>query len=199
MDLDARQARNFFLAGTVAFPTPFPSTGTISFPLGSVTYDTRGGEIEKRFVLIQEYRRRRTIVRLMLQTDVSAIFVPGVWRGGRFRGSSKPRVDNFDRGEWFLDTDVEIDVIRKRLDLGDRDLETRNSNLRGIVFIPEDRRILRILEVAHTAGEDVDFGQIPCTCEWGGEPCTCEWGICCTPEFRKTCTCERPEGRCTCE
>jgi hypothetical protein len=38
MDLDLRQTRRLYLAGTVAFPTPFPSSGIISFEAGHLKY-----------------------------------------------------------------------------------------------------------------------------------------------------------------
>lgn len=176
MDLDARQARNFFQAGTVTFPTPFPSTGTISLDVGKWTYSV-GASKDKDVILVQEFRGNCTIVRLILRNDVSAIFIPGVKANGKFRISRKPYVANFDKGEWFLNDDIKEDVIRKRLDLDPKDdIRSRNSILRGIVYVPEEKRILRITETATTAGADEYILECPCSCCRPG--CTCCWGGC---------------------
>lgn len=167
MELDARQTRSLFLAGTVAFPTPFPSSGTISFDVGRLTYSPCDRPMEKDLVISQEYQIARTNVRLMLQDDVSAIFVPGVRdERGAFQISNEPCVEDFEKGEWFLDTDVNPGTVRARLNLKDHDdISTRNSILRGIVFIPEDRATLHITELAQKAGADCDSP------EWGCTPC----------------------------
>jgi hypothetical protein len=171
MDLDAKQTRNFLLAGTVAFPTPFPSTGAISLYMGHLTYSPGQAPQNKEVVLLQQFHGNTTVLRLMLQEDVSAIFIPGERDGGGvFRISHEPYVDNFDRGEWFLRSDVSPATIRARLNLQPNDdIATRNSILRGIVFIDEDQPILHITEVAQTAGAELEPEGYPC----------CQWRTCC--------------------
>ena len=78
MDLDCRQTRRLYLAGTVAFPTPFPSNGIISFESGNLKYAAGEPAKVKVWVVVQEYSHRdRTIIRAILQEDVAAIFIPG--------------------------------------------------------------------------------------------------------------------------
>jgi hypothetical protein len=173
MDLDARQTRSVFLAGTVTFPRPFPSTGTISLLKGNWTYADGEERVEKDLLIVQEFRCHRTVVHVMLQTDVSALFIPGVTRGGRFRISKKRRVDNFERGEWFLDTDVRVNKICDRLNLRDDDFANRNSVLRGIVFVRRGSRIFRVTEVSTIAGAYDKPAKYDCTCELRVS-CTCE-------------------------
>ncbi len=165
MDLDARQTRNLFIAGTVAFPTPYSTTGVISLDVGQLTYSPGEPAKTNDLVISQELRSNRTVVRLMLQQHVSAIFVPGVRdSAGKFQISDAPRVDSLERGEWFVDTDVNQATVRARLKLKPKDdISTRNSILRGIVYIAQDRPLLRINEVALTAGDEYTFVVHGCT------------------------------------
>jgi hypothetical protein len=172
MDLDAKQTRNLFLAGTVAFPKPFASSGTISLCVGDLTYSRSQAPQNKDLVIVQEFNSNRTVVRLMLQRAVSALFVPGERNGGGvFQISNEPFIYDFDQGEWFLDSDVNAATIRARLNLQPHDdISTRNSILRGMVFVGEDQPILHITEIAQTAGADLEMSN--------GYPC-CQWESCC--------------------
>ena len=91
MDLDYRQTRRLYLAGTVAFPTPYPSSGIISFESGNLKYAAGEPAKVKAWVVVQEYSHRdRTIIRAILQEDVAAIFIPGNRKSnGKFRISRK--------------------------------------------------------------------------------------------------------------
>ena len=99
MDLDCRQTRRLYLAGTVAFPTPYPSSGIISLEAGNLKY--AAGEPAKATagVVVQEYSHRdRTIIRAILQDDVAAIFIPGKRKpNGKFRISRKEVVDDLGK------------------------------------------------------------------------------------------------------
>jgi hypothetical protein len=156
MDLGARQTRGLYLPGTVPFPTPYPSTGPISFDVGHLSYSAIEPPRDKDLVVSQEHRGNQTIVRVMLQEHVSAVFIPGARNvDGVFRPSDKAQVDNFDEGEWFLGSDVNADVVRRRLKLGvQADISSRGSKLRGIVFIATERPVLRIMESTGTAGSE---------------------------------------------
>jgi hypothetical protein len=173
MDLDARQTRSFFLAGTVALPSPYPTLGTISFTAGQMTYSPGERPQDKDLVILYEYQQNRTIVRLMLQEDISAIFVAGERDArGVLQLSARDYSENIEQGEWFVDTDVNAATVRARLNLQQQiDISSRNSVLRGIVFIAEDRPIFHVTEFSQTAGADVESeGFYPC--------CPC-WRICC--------------------
>jgi hypothetical protein len=164
MDLDFRQTRELLVAGAVAFPTPFPSTGTIALRTSDLIYFPNERPKRKDLVIVHEYHPGTRIVRLMLQEDVSAIFVAGSRDDqGNFRTSHKPSVDDFDEGVWFLDSDVNEATVRQRLNVPHDDISSESSILRGIVFIPENRRILRIIESSHTAGADDQLLATCCT------------------------------------
>jgi len=169
MDLDARQSRGFFLAGTVPFPAPYPTTGIIALDTFQLAYSQGQAAHATKIVLVVEFSGNETIVRTMRRDDVSAIFIPGTRdANGTFHISHASQVGNIEHGEWFLDGDVESGEIRRRLNLNDQDdISTRNSVLRGIVFIAEDRPIMRTTEVFYTAGADEELLETACTCKWG--------------------------------
>ena len=154
MDLDYRQTRRLYLAGTVAFPIPYPSSGIISFESGNLKYAANEPAKVKVWVVVQEYSHRdRTIIRAILQEDVAAIFIPGTWKSkGEFRISRKTVVDDLEAGEWFVDSDVNSAAISARLELSKgNEITSRDSKLRGIVFVAKDARVLSIAEMTETA------------------------------------------------
>jgi hypothetical protein len=99
------------------------------------------------------------MVRAILQKHVTAVFVPGI-RGAnnRFQISHQSKLDDMEKGEWFVDSDVNADIIRSRLNWsGEDDITTRGSVLRGIVFTGKDAPILSVAEVTETAAATVDI------------------------------------------
>jgi hypothetical protein len=176
MDLDVKQTRRFYLAGTVAFPTPFPTVGGISIEDGSFQLPddakkgrngekndkrTNGEEMETvPFVVVQENTGlQQATIRVVRESDVRAIFFPGVWvdtdKGRIFRFSEREYVHELEEGEWFLGPQINADEITRRLKLRERgkDITCRDSGVRGIVFVPEHRRVVTIHECALTAAE----------------------------------------------
>ena len=176
MDLDVNQTRRFFLAGTVAFPTPFPTAGGISiedgnFQLPDNANKAKNGEKKGKqnngeqmetvpFVVVQENTGlKQATIRVVRESDVRAIFFPGVWvetdKGRMFRFAKREYVDDLEEGEWFLGPQINADEITRRLKLHERgiDITCRDSGVRGIVFVPEHRRVVTIHECAQTAGD----------------------------------------------
>jgi hypothetical protein len=176
MDLDVKQTRRFYLAGTVAFPTPFPSAGGISIEDGSFQFpddgdkenngekkdkENNGGKKDKvTFVVVQEKSGvRQATTRVVHKSDVAAIFFPGVWvdtdEGPVFRFAERERVHDLEEGEWFLGPQIKVTKITTRLKLAQRniDITSRDSGVRGIVFVPEHRPVLTVYECAQTAGD----------------------------------------------
>lgn len=154
MNLDCRQTRRLYLAGTVAFPTPYPSSGIISFESANLKYAAGEPAKVKVLVVVQEYSHRdQTIIRAIPQKDVAAIFIPGTRKSnGKFRISRKAVVDDLERGEWFVDSDVNSEAISARLELSKGDeITSRDSKLRGIVFVAEESHVLNIAEMSETA------------------------------------------------
>jgi hypothetical protein len=154
MDLDFRQTRRLHLAGTVAFPTPYPSSGTISFESGNFKYTASEPAKVKALIVVQEFTHRdRTIVRAILQEDVAAVFIPGVRAAdGKFQISNESVVDDLEAGEWFVGDEVNSAAIIGRLKLSKaNDITERDSKLRGIVFVTRDASIMNIAEIATTA------------------------------------------------
>jgi hypothetical protein len=187
MDFDARQTRRLFLAGTVAFPTPFPSTGVISLANGHLKYAEKPNQKTVPIVVIREHERRdRSSRRLVLQEHVAALFIPGTRKpDGTFSISRKKWVNNFERGEWFLHTDVNIDEITYRLASPDKKKAKDKNNdkdnlvLRGIIFVPERLPIVTMSEEATTAGEAIEYAQAGCTTDRWEFGCTCDKGCTC--------------------
>src|SRR6476646_7953542 len=105
MDLNSRQTRRLFLAGTVALPMPFPATGVISIEDGTLLFSAGGQTKPTTFVVVQENSGREpATLRVVLAQDVAAIFFPGAWgiasdqsRVFRFEGGG--RVEDFEQGE----------------------------------------------------------------------------------------------------
>jgi hypothetical protein len=156
MDLDIRQTRQLFLAGASAFPTPFPGAGTIWFERGTLTYAQGERPRQTDLILLEESsHQRRSRIRVMLQKDVSALFIPGKRRSpkDRLRISCNGQVHDLEEGEWFLDADVNAKTLRKRLRLPEKtDIKSRRSVLRGIVFVGNDRPVITISEQTVLAG-----------------------------------------------
>lgn len=159
MNLDSRQTRRLFLAGTVALPTPFPTVGTIYFDKGSLTYSAANRSCDKELVVIEHCIDRKSMVTCtVLREHVAALFVPGTKSGdGPFQNEAK-YIDNDEEGEWFLDSDISEKAIRKRLDLAaEIDITSRKSKLKGIVFVHEKQPVICNSEVITTAEEINDL------------------------------------------
>ncbi len=160
MQLDSRQTRRTFLTGTVSFPVPFPSAGAISFEACNLPYSEGKNTKAKDLVVVQESSHNSlTMARSVLQKHVAAIFVPGI-RGpnNRFQISQQAKLDDLEKGEWFVDSDVNTDTIRTRLNWSSEDdITTRGSVLRGIVFTRKDTPVLSVAELRETAAATVDI------------------------------------------
>lgn len=162
MNLDSRQTRRLFLAGTVALPTPFPTVGTIYFDKGSLTYSSTNRSDDKDLVVIEHcIDRKNTVTCTVLREHVAALFVPGTRSDdGKFQNEAK-NIDNDEDGEWFLDSDISEKVIRSRLALAaNADLASRESKLRGIVFVQGKQPVICSAELITTAEEIRD--SFPC-------------------------------------
>lgn len=177
MDLDLTQARNLLLAGTVPFPSSFPAIGVVQITEGDLIVSRDGKIKTTRLVISRHDHDGQVESRLMQQSDVAGIFVPGAKDDhGVFQMSQAHGVDDFDEGEWFLDEDVNANEIRLRLNLNDEvDISTARSGLRGIVFVPEDRGTVYTVEVSLRAGDErVELHRARACCR----PCCC---CCCRP------------------
>jgi len=167
MDLDNRQTRRLFLAGTVAFPTLYPSVGTISFESGSLT-SSPGKKSDSKPVLVVQDRSDRNCTRThaILLEHISALFIPGACDGnGQFQIAQDGSVEDDERGEWFFEADISAEAIRDRLRLPeDFDITSRESKLRGIAFVKESRPVVSTAEMIATAARthDLDFIRISC-------------------------------------
>lgn len=177
MDLSPQQARRFFLSGTVAFPTPFLSSGIISFETNNWTLGVGQPALATNFVVVQEHAAGdRTIVRVIKQEDVAALFVPGEMIGSQFEVSNSPTIDNLEQGLWFYNTKVDVEAIQQVIQpKPDTSFHNRTSSLRGIAYALASAQIWNIAEIPSTAAEscDIDWpdphvGRISCVCRW---PC----------------------------
>jgi hypothetical protein len=140
------------LAGTVAFPKPFPSAGAFSVEDGPLSHTT--GARSTKFVVLQEKSRlEEETARSVLKEDVAAIFFPGVWedtdQGHVFRFAEQDRVHDLEKGEWFLNPEIDAETISRQLNI---DIRRRDSRARGIIFVPESRPVLTNHEFTQPAG-----------------------------------------------
>lgn len=160
--LDSRQTRRFYLAGTTPFPTAFPSVGVISIELGSLFYSARDASKSKEdalFVVVKEPSYGdEAVSRVVLQKDVGAIFFHGSMEGKNgkkvFRFSDADRVEDFEKGEWFFTPDINIQVVKDKLNVKEAEISGQKSIARGIIFVPKDRPVLTVTisEVIEPAG-----------------------------------------------
>jgi hypothetical protein len=174
MNLSVRQTRQMLLAGTVAFPRPFPSAGIISFETGSVIPDRDQGPADMEFLVVQELGRGRKLTTHSVRpADVRAIYVPGRRKDKTFRISMRREVRDFDHGEWFFDQQIAIKDIAKQLQIDERRLLTRESVLRGIVFVRGNRPVIRSAAYIATARELQYHERRFCTGCWEHEKMRC--------------------------
>jgi hypothetical protein len=142
MDLDYRQMRRLYLAGTVAFPMPFPTVGSISIEEGKLARSPQGSMENKLLVLVrEELTPEHARTHIILAEWVSAIF---------YFTAKDNRVDDFENGKWELGPPANADKVSggKAKASGTR----RETGRRGIVFVQEHRPVLTLDEVAQTAG-----------------------------------------------
>jgi hypothetical protein len=174
--LNARQTQRLLLAGTVGFPKPFPTIGSISIEKSKLIYSSNCAE-GATFVVVQE-RHKDGITRLILRQGVSAIFIPGTWvrlpkkKARVFRFSRRHAVHNFERGEWFLGPEISAKAIRTRLEMPTLRIDRRRNSARGIVFVQKDHPVLTITEKVQLAGcvESYKTNQAGCDCDYGCPP-----------------------------
>lgn len=160
MEFDGFHVRRYFLAGTVGFPTPFPSVGEITrsklLPpdVGITWADTPwSGEQHKDAVVIhQPADSRHSIYRVVLLDDVQAIFAPDDDNGGASDCmESNTRID-LDQGDWILKPDVNRELPKY-----------------GIVFVKETAPVFRRAECIELAIESAEHPLLV-DCTWG---CSC--------------------------
>jgi len=169
MDLNSRQTRRLFLAGTVSLPMPFPATGVISIEDGTLHCSSGGQATPTTFVIVQDRPGlEHATLRVVLAEYVAAIFFPGEWeiqpdQTRIFRFERGGRVEDFEQGEGFLNPEIDAKKISARLKI---DVTNRDSDARGVAFVPEHRPVLSISEATKTAGAT---GELPaasdCDCE----------------------------------
>src|SRR5215510_1582558 len=117
MDLDYRQMRRLYLAGTVALPVPFPTVGTISIEEGKLANSPHGKIETKLLVLVrEELAPEHARTHVILAEWVAAIFY--------FTGEDN-RVDDFEKGEWALGPPINADKIPGKVKAG---VARRNSD-----------------------------------------------------------------------
>jgi hypothetical protein len=158
MKLDSRQTRRLHLAGTIAYPAPFPSVGVISLERGSLRYSARSGAKRQRapLVVVQETPyESQAVTRVILRKDVAAIFFPGYVKkkAKEFRFSRRAQVTDFEKGQWFVGPEIKISTIVEKLGVPRKAITRRRSVARGLVFIREGSPVLTLSETTESAGE----------------------------------------------
>jgi hypothetical protein len=151
MDLGISQTRRLYLAGAVAFPTPFPSVGTITVKPGEVSFAPQVKGPNTLLVTVEsEPGFGDATTHVMLAAHVTAIFV--------YKGKGN-KVEDFEDGEWIVGDAIKADKPERAR------AETPRPSRRGIVFIPEHRPVLTISECAQAAGASGSFPDTKGGCE----------------------------------
>lgn len=183
MQLTSQQIRRYYLAGTVAFPTPYPSVGTISIETQKDVPYPNGTFPEHTFVVVKEQREPNyALVRAVLREEVGAVFVPGESiydKSGTEIGFeiAEPQVPlDFEKGKWFVTPEIHAGRMASALHLGDTSkIDDRDSSIaRGIVFVQEHARVLSMLEANQPAGMASDWLTAAACDPWYQVRCDCK-------------------------
>ena len=163
MKLNSALSRRLMLAGTVEFPTPYPTVGTISIETHQVHYPPDDRVEEEVFVVVQELQHlSESVTRVIAKEHVAAIVFVG---GGGKKGAKEDKgndengfarcAESFDAETciWFLKPDIDLKKIAKHLGIGAEALAGRDSPARGIVFVPEFAPVLSMCESTQIAAE----------------------------------------------
>ena len=151
MELENGKLRAMHLAGTVALPLSYSTTGEIWFEKRELKYRTMTRKVDLIYVYEKDSHDQES-TRFVLNEHVEAIFFSGTKEG---RGSSSTfRFANEacdpDKGAWFLGPDVNAKTIKEVLKI---DIYRRDSGARGIIYVPEIKAVYSMDEWAQTAGE----------------------------------------------
>lgn len=148
-DLEAGKLRALHLAGTVAFPLCYSATGAIWFEKCTLPYRSKPQEVDLVYVF-EKGPHDQDATRFALNSHVEAIFFPGA-KEGRGRSAAFRFTENvydLERGFWFLGPDVDGTIINAELGI---DIYQRESDAKGIIFVPENRAVYSTDEFAETA------------------------------------------------
>jgi hypothetical protein len=152
VELNVRQTRAMFLADTVPLPRAFPTAAPLTIEEGCLCHacDERHDDV---FVsILEETELRFSVSRVILLKNVAAIFFPGVWTkdGGKnvFNFAEPDAVDDMDKGEWFLKSNLDPKKISQKLKI---DISRSDSGARGIVFVPRNAPVVTIEESVRPA------------------------------------------------
>ena len=166
MRLSDQQKRKLFIAGTVALPPPFPQLGEIWIEREGVEF-CENTEYSSRVDVLcvrTSHEPFWSVERRVLLSDVAAVFIP-----------TDPDATEIDlaRGEFILGADLKCrsDVPEKH--------DPNDTPWRGIVFVPENARVLISSETAMTAADSLHYyptGACRCDCQLC--PCDCQLHPC---------------------
>jgi hypothetical protein len=157
MELNVRQTRGMYLAGTVPLPRAFPTAAPITIEAGCLCHACDERQDEVFVSILEEAELRFSVTRVILLENVAAIFFPGVWTkdGAKnvFNFAEPNEVDDMDKGEWFLKSNIDAKKISQKLKV---DVSRRDSGARGIVFIPRNAPVVSIEESVRPASSFSD-------------------------------------------
>jgi hypothetical protein len=149
-----------YLSGTVPLPRAFPTAAPLTIEEGCLCHagDERHDDV---FVsLKEETSLRHSVSRVILVEHVAAIFFPGVWTkdGGKnvFHFAEPDAVDDMEKGEWFLKSNVDPKKISQKLKI---DISRSDAGARGIVFVLKDAPVVTIEEYVRPASAFSDYAE----------------------------------------
>lgn len=155
-DLDPLETRRMYLAGTVPFPTPFPTVGTVTIEDSKLSFQVLE-EVKTPTLIVEDpVRFDNKVVRTVFLKDAAAIFVPDAADDGEPSDPCSKTCVDFGKGKWFLGEEVD---------------RARNEGkpFPGIVFVAADASILSRIDVTLPAEETIlidlpSLVQVRCGC-----------------------------------
>lgn len=143
-DFDSLESRRTYLSGTVPFPAPFPTVGTITFRQSTVSGDCRDDAVSKPVVVVEEPTRfDNKVVRTLLRQDVAALFMPDPAAGDDWPGVRGGMFVDFEKGTWYLGDNAISDIADR----------VGYQSFPGIVFVAAHAPVFARIDITLPAAE----------------------------------------------
>jgi hypothetical protein len=149
-DFDPLATRRMYLAGTVPFPAPFPTVGTVTNKNSKLVFPVLG-EVAKPTLIVEDpVRFDNKVVRTVFLKDVAALFVPEAAEDNCCTDPCGKASVNFEKGKWYLGEEV-------------AGVGTDGKPFPGIVFVVADASVLSRIDLTLPAAETclIDLSALP--------------------------------------
>jgi hypothetical protein len=135
-DLNPLETRRMHLAGTVPFPTPFPTVGTVWLKAGKST-----------LVIEDPVHFDNKVTKTVYLDNVAAIFAPDP-SGGDWSDPCGNKCIDFERGKWFFGKNIITGITSS----------ISSESFPGIVFVAADAPVFSRVDLTLTAAKTSMLG-----------------------------------------